>query len=94
MKYIIADTETTGLDAPIGVCEVAWIEIDENLETVSEFDSLLNPGCEIPCGAAGVHGIRTEDVQDSPAIEDITFPEGEVCLIAHNVAYDRPLIEP
>ena len=47
MQYVIADTETVGLNPPptgSGVCQVAWWEIDENLYTVDELESyLVNP---------------------------------------------------
>jgi len=94
MKYLILDTETTGLVNP-KVCEIGWIEVDENLEVLSEFDSLINPEAPISCSAAGLHGIRDEDVTDSPTIEEIEFPDGEICLIAHNcVTGDHEVLTP
>lgn len=94
MKFIVADTETTGLTDPIKICEIGWIEVDKDLEVLSEFDSLVNPEQPIEPGASGVHNIRDEHVLDEPVIEDIKFPEGDHVLIAHNVKFDRPLIEP
>ena len=92
MKLLIADTETTGVEDP-EVCEVAWIEITDTLEVIHEFHTLIKPPIPIPCDAAGLHGIRDDDVEDSPAIGDVEFPDGEILLIAHNAPFDRPLIE-
>lgn len=94
MKFIIADTETNGLEAPIKVCEIGLIEIDSDLEILSEFDSLVNPEADIHPEASGVHGIRAEQVENEPTIDELTFPEGDICLICHNVKFDRPLLEP
>lgn len=93
MRYIIADTETDGLVNP-RACEVAWIEIDENLEVLSEFESILDPEVPICCSAAGIHGLRNEDVIGKPTIEEIVFPEGEICLIGHNIKFDRQMLDP
>jgi exodeoxyribonuclease X len=95
VKLIIIDFETTGLKDPIGVVEVAWVEVDHSLSIISEFDSLVNPGIPIAEGAEGVHGISDDMVAEEPSIEDIKFPTGEVCLIGHNVInYDKALADP
>jgi DNA polymerase III epsilon subunit-like protein len=92
MRFEIADTETTGLSEPMGVCEIGMIEIDSQLNVISEFDALVNPLIPIEPGASGVHGIRDSQVADEPTIDKIAFPDGEVCLICHNVKFDRPLL--
>lgn len=94
MCYLIADTETTGLTDPIKIVELGLIEIDKDLEVISEFSSLVNPEQPIESGASGIHNIRDDQVVDEPVIDDITFPEGDFVLICHNVGFDRPLLEP
>ncbi len=94
MRFFICDTETTGLTKPIKVCEVGWIEVDKDLNVISEFDSLINPEQPIEPGASGVHNIREEQILNEPVIEDIEFPDGEICIIAHNSGFDRPLLAP
>lgn len=93
MRYFICDTETDGLVNP-RACELAMIEVDEDLEVLSEFDSILDPEVPICCSAAGIHNIRNEDVIGKPTIEEIVFPEGEICLLAHNSGFDYPILKP
>lgn len=94
IRLFVADTETTGLIDPIYICELGWALIDWDLNVEKEFASLVKPPINIPCSAAGVHGIRTAMVQDSPMIEDLEFPGGPVILIGHNIRYDRKLLSP
>jgi len=94
MKFLIADTETTGLTAPIKVVELGWILVDEELNVIEEFDSLINPERDIEPDASGIHNIRAKQVVDSPKIEEIDFPDGEICLICHRVDFDSPLLSP
>jgi len=93
-RILVCDTETTGVDDPILITEVAWCEVEDDLDIVEEFCTLVNPGVPIPCVASGISGIRDEDVVDSPKITDIEFPEGEITFIGHNTPYDYPLLKP
>lgn len=93
-RIIVCDTETTGVDDPILITEVAWCEVEDDLDIVEEFCTLVNPGVPIPCVASGISGIRTEDVVQEPSIHDIKFPDGEIIFIGHNTAYDIPLLSP
>lgn len=97
-RYIIGDTETTGLDKP-KACEVALVEIDENFEILGDAEALLNPEKEISEIAMGIHGITQEMVASCPTIEqwrDQTLQgkiEGEIVLIGYRIGYDRPMLE-
>lgn len=93
-RILVMDSETTGLVHPIYICEIAWCEIDEELDIISEYSTLVDPGVPIPCGASAVHGIRDEDVIGAPRAEDVDWPEGEIIFIGHNTPYDYPLISP
>ena len=93
MKLLIADTETTGLTKPIKIVELGWIEIDSDLNVLSEFCCLVNPEQPIEPGASGVHNIRDQHVIDEPKLHELDFPEGDIVLFAHNVKFDRPLLE-
>jgi exodeoxyribonuclease X len=101
-RALVADTETTGAEAADRPCEVAWLEIDENLEIIDERHSRIDPERPISAGASGIHGITDDDVADAPTMTEYfseilgpTFfaPDDEVLLIAHNVAFDRRMLK-
>lgn len=99
-RYIIFDTETTGVAADKKAVEIALMEIDDQLNVLGECDSLINPECPISPEAQAVHGISLESLQDCPTIEQwvanvLGGPlEGEVTLIGHRVGFDLPLFAP
>ena len=73
MKVLVCDTETTGLEEPIGVVEVAWIELiqeEGDWTLANSFSSLVKSPYPITCGAGGVNGIRDEDLVDAPTLEE------------------------
>lgn len=95
MRYIIADTETTGLGPRDRVVELAWTEIDEHLNVIDQQYSLIDPEIPIPQAAHKVHGITNVMVATAPTIEeffstvtDQPLKHGEVVFIAHNAAFD------
>lgn len=65
-KYIILDTETTGLDDD----EVVQIGII-NLEGETILDSLVKPTISIPETASNIHGITNEMVSEAPSIPEL-----------------------
>ena len=98
---LVADTETTGLGSDAGVVEYAHavcrlIEIDgnEQLEIVSEENSLINPGHPIPVQASNVHGITDDMVADQPALgqylaQVFADKPDNIMMIGHNfITYD------
>lgn len=103
-RYIIADTETTGLGSklkPKQACEIALLEINPvTLETIWEFDSLVDPLQPIEPGAMAIHGITDEMVATEPTMQELIDVrlggriKGRITLICHNVSFDRPLLEP
>jgi DNA polymerase-3 subunit epsilon len=96
LAFVIADTETTGLNGP--ACEIALREIcPETLEVLDECQSLIDPECEIEAGAMAVHNITQEMVASAPTLDEfLTVPgyldgrfEGrDIVLIAHNASFD------
>lgn len=100
LRLIVGDTETTGPTTHDKVCEIAWVEIDRNFEVIYQVRSLIDPQMPISAGASGVHGIEDKDVAEAPTIEQFfgeVMPgalDGSVCLIAHNVIFDRRYFEP
>jgi exodeoxyribonuclease X len=97
---LIGDTETTDSSADARVCELAWIEVDDDLNEVGRQHSLIDPQRRISAGAMGVHNITEEMVASAPTIDEfftqVIDPPltGSVILIAHKVDFDRRMLEP
>lgn len=91
--YHLLDTETASLNG--GVCQIAWLVIDDKLEVHEQFMSLVNPEREIEEGAFAIHGISNEAVANSPTLSEVckTLPENFV-LFAYNAPFDRRMIAP
>lgn len=99
MRFIVLDTESTGLKPPVGVCEIAWTEIAEDFSEIRSVSSLIDPEMAIEPGASGVHGIMNKHVQDAPTLAEFfsvverdPFGDDEVVVIGHNVAFDDRLV--
>ncbi|MGM5631141.1 DNA polymerase III subunit alpha [Apibacter raozihei] len=72
MKFLVFDTETTGLpanaNAPVSdsdnwprMVQIAWQLHDENGDLVENYDFIIKPeGYDIPFNAQKIHGISTE----------------------------------
>lgn len=90
--YHILDTETASLSG--GVVEIAWLEVDGELNVLSEHCYRVNPERPIEPGAQAIHGISDAEVADCPKLAEIAnrLPE-EISIIAHNASFDRRMIE-
>lgn len=91
-RILILDTETTNQTTP-KIVDVAWVEVDENLKIIDEFESLVDPEEPISFASSGIHGIVDADVADAPTIEELFTlvlpePPKDIILIAHNSAFD------
>ena len=93
-KYIILDTETTGLEVQQGhrVIEIGAVLLNDRKKSTDHFHTYLNPSRLIDEEASKVHGITNEDLNDQPPFEDIAeefleFIEGSTIVI-HNAAFD------
>lgn len=94
MRQIVLDTETTGLDPKQGhrIIEVAAIELNGRKVSERNFHRYLNPEREIDEGAAAVHGLTLDRLQDEPKFIEIApalleFISGAE-LIIHNAPFD------
>ncbi|MFQ5454135.1 MAG: exonuclease domain-containing protein [Candidatus Zixiibacteriota bacterium] len=96
--FIAFDTETTGIWAPGNrVVELAAVKFTINLGKIDSFQSLINPGREIPEEVIEIHGITNEDVKDAPLVKPVLKNFIEFCgtdsiLIAHNALFDISFI--
>jgi DNA polymerase-3 subunit epsilon len=77
------------------VVEIAWIEIDANLNVLDEVSSLIDPGRPIDEGASNVHGIYDADVFAKPTLERFyknNWDNSPTVVIAHNKVFDLKFI--
>jgi DNA polymerase III subunit epsilon len=94
MRQIVLDTETTGLDPRQGhrIIEVAAIELNGRKVSDRHFHRYINPEREVDAGAAEVHGLTLERLQDEAKFSEIVqglleFIQGGE-LIIHNAPFD------
>lgn len=99
-RWVLADTETTGIKTTDQVCEVAYREIDSSFNLVREGASLINPGMPIHYAASAVNGITDAMVADAPKLADYLEAAGQplqgenVVLICHNAQFDHRFLSP
>ncbi|WP_370264447.1 DNA polymerase III subunit epsilon, partial [Limnobacter sp.] len=94
MRFVVLDTETTGLEVRQGhrIIEIGCIEVLGRQVTERYFHEYINPEREVDEGAYQVHGISNEMLADKPKFERIAknfvdFIKGST-LIIHNAAFD------
>ena len=94
MRYIVLDTETTGLDPDDGhkIIEIGCIEIINRKVTDNTFHKYINPLREIDIEASKVHGLTVSNLSDKPLFNDI-YDEfvsyiSDSPLIIHNAPFD------
>ena len=93
-KYIVLDTETTGLEVKAGhrVIEIGAVLLNDRKKSEHHFHTYLNPSRLIDEEASKVHGITNADLEDSPSFDEIAeefiqFIEGST-LVIHNAPFD------
>lgn len=96
--YVSFDIESTGLDiAKDRIIDIAFIELDQDLNEMRRFHTLVNPDVKIPEAAIAVHGITDEMVADAPKFKDIAARIqvliGNRRLMAYNNRYDIPMLD-
>ena len=99
-RIVVIDFETTGTSRDKRAVEVAWFELNKNLEIIDEQASLINPMIPIPWEVIAIHGITDDMVKDSPTLDEFivdiqqdTFANSSVCVVAHNLSFDLPLFK-
>jgi len=93
-KFIILDTETTGLEVHQGhrIIEIGAVLLNDRKKSEEQIHTYRNPSRLIDEEASKVHGIMNEDLLDKPYFEEVAeefleFIEGST-LVIHNAAFD------
>jgi len=94
MRYVVLDTETTGLSPADGhrIIEIAAIEVVNRSVTNNTYQAYINPKRLVEPEAYDVHGISDEFLSDKPVFEEIveefmSFVSGSEVII-HNAPFD------
>lgn len=106
LPFLALDTETTGVDVFTDrIVQIAAARIELDGTVTETFTAVIDPGVDIPAGAAAVHGITTERAKaegDQPAealggVADVirSFIDqhnGAAALVMYNARFDWPLL--
>ena len=91
-RQVALDLETTGLTVGNRIIEIGCVEIMDRNLTGRQYQSYVNPECEIEEGAQRVHGITVEQLVGKPKFPEILdevleFVKDAEVLI-HNAGFD------
>ena len=91
-RQVALDLETTGLTVGNRIIEIGCVEIVDRDLTGRQYQSYVNPDCEIEEGAQRVHGITAEQLVGKPRFPEILdevleFVKDAEVLI-HNAGFD------
>ena len=99
MRYVVLDTETTGLNVDDGhrVIEIGCVEIENRCLTGREYHQTINPMREVDRSAEEIHGMNAEKLKNFPKFEGIAeefteFIKGST-LIIHNAEFDTGFLD-
>lgn len=96
--FVVLDSETTGLRAPVEFVEIAVVEhVPGHGHARVLLDTLVRPSVPVERRATEVHGLGASDLADAPPFEEV-YPELVRVLagrraIAYNAAFDRRIYE-
>ena len=97
MLYAIVDIETTGsYAANNGIIELS-IQVFDGENVVEQYETLINPGQNIPRYIQAFTGINNDMVQDAPRFEEVARDVYQLLqdkiFVAHNVNFDYSFIK-
>lgn len=89
-SFICLDLETANINYT-SICQIGLVEFNEGQETGS-WSTLVNPNSHFDEFNSGIHGIRAEDVLDSPSFRDIfntISSKLKSRIVVHHGHFDR-----
>lgn len=94
-KYIVVDTETTGIDNSVNsIIEIAALKVENNV-VVDTFHSYIYRD-RVPTEASRVNGITADTLADAPKEADVIKAyhdfSGDLPLVGHNILFDLQFI--
>lgn len=101
-KYLVFDTETTGIDVfndRIVQLFIATADSEGNL--LETWEWIIDPGVEVPEEASNVHGFTTEYLRENgqdplgalTAALDVFEEWGELTFVAYNLSFDLSILD-
>lgn len=93
-RYVVMDTETTGLRVYGGdeIISIALLEMQGLTFTGRELVTLVDPGRPIPPESTAIHGLADGDVRGAPTLGDLLTAVvefiGDGVLVGHHVHFD------
>ena len=96
-SYVSIDLETTGLNPKYdGITEIGAVKVVEGIPG-DTFSAFVNPGKKLEPRIVELTGIRDEDLESAPYIEEV-LPElfaflGELPLLGHQVMFDYSFLK-
>lgn len=93
-RFIVLDTETTGLHAYSGdeVIDIAMIELQGTQATGRRYQTYVNPQRSIPAESTAIHHLMDKDVAEAPTLPEVlpdvlNFIDNGV-LVGHHINFD------
>jgi DNA polymerase III epsilon subunit-like protein len=106
MKALVFDTETTGLiknklqhiDSQPFIIELFGVSLDDEGNELGTIDHLFDPGFKVSEEITRITGITPQMLVGKPkfkqhAEEVKAFIEDHDCVVAHNLSYDKAMID-
>lgn len=91
-NFVVLDTETTGLEKPAEICEIAIV----SNHGIPLLNTLVKPTRPIPQAAINIHGIDNELIQDMPSWLEVRPQVLDIIrgkdVIVYNAKYDRKVM--
>ena len=96
LSFVCLDTETTGLDESAEIIEIGMVKVIDG-QIADRYSQLVKPKHPIPETITQLTGIDDSMVEHQPYWEDMEPAVldfiGDYTLVAHNVSFDRGMLE-